>query len=189
MTAAMTTRKGRIRTDSGENAVIPVRFFPGACRFSKQDQSIIEGASLMPALTATRPTTGIQSAEDLVWMRPARGFDAWVVRRDLEAADQVLDDWDRQSSICQEPPTALPHALPADNSSPPTRDWEHCVATLRTVMARALSVLGFATLPVGAGLALGSFSGDHHHLWDWGLATLVVGQMVLLLASLVDRKH
>jgi hypothetical protein len=81
-----------------QNVVIPVRFFPGGCRFSKQDQSIIErGASLMPALTATQPTTGIQPAEDLVWMRPARGFDAWVLRRDLQAADQVLDDWDRQS--------------------------------------------------------------------------------------------
>jgi hypothetical protein len=143
----------------------------------------------MPALTATQPTTGIQPAEDLMWMRPARGFDAWGVRCDLEAADQVLDDWDRQSGTCQELCPAPSDGLAAENDSRRTRTWDHSFATLRTVMARALSVLGFATLPVGAGLVLGSFSSDHHRLWDWGLATLVVGQMVLLLASLVDRKH
>lgn len=143
----------------------------------------------MPALTATQPTTGIQPAEDLMWMRPARGFDAWVVRRDLEAADQLLDDWDRQSGTCQDLCPALSDGMPAENDSLQTKSWDHPLAILPAVMARALSVLGFATLPVGAGLVLGSFSGDHHRLWDWGLATLVVGQMVLLLASLVDRKH
>ena len=142
----------------------------------------------MPALTATQPTTGIQSAEDLVWMKPARGFDAWVLRRDIEAADQVLDDWDRQSGARQGRCPAVPDGLAAENDPLRPRGGDHPGRALRAGVARALSVFGFATLPVGAGLVLGSFSGDHHRLWDWGLATMVVGQMALLLASLVDRK-
>jgi hypothetical protein len=142
----------------------------------------------MPALTATQPTTGIQPAEDLVWMRPSRGFDAWVVRRDLEAADPVLDDWNQESGARQGLCTALSDGLATENDSLRPGVCDRSGTALRAGLARGLSFFCFATLPVAAGLVLGSFSGDHHRLWDWGLATMVVGQMALLLASLVDRK-
>jgi len=147
---------------------------------------------MTPALTADRPASDSNRGTSLVWSKPARGFDDWQLREELTAADRLLADLERElaaeqrarrraidSASSKTPPVAeAATEVAAGPSSRPVPAW----------LVSALWPLGIAALVAGAGLVAGSFAADCGGLWDGGLAAMVIGQAILLLASLADRR-
>jgi hypothetical protein len=145
---------------------------------------------MTPALTANRSGSDSNCGTSLVWSRPARGFDDWHLREELNTADRLLADLERDlaaeqcarrlatdSTLTRTQPVAEAEVA-ADQPSRPTPVW----------LVSALWPLGIAALLAGAGLVAGSFAAECSGLWDGGLAAMVIGQAVLLLASLADRR-
>lgn len=146
---------------------------------------------MTPALTANRPASDSNCGTSLVWSRPARGFDDWQLREELNAADRLLADIERElvtqqpacrramdSASAKTQPVAEAADVAAGQSSRPLPAW----------LVSSLWSLGIAALLAGAGLVAGSFAAGCGGLWDGGLAAMVIGQAILLLASLADRR-
>jgi hypothetical protein len=147
---------------------------------------------MTPALTANRSGSDSNCGTSLVWSRPARGFDDWHLREELNTADRLLADLERDLAAEQ-----CARRLATDSTlmrTQPVAEAEAEVAAgtpSRTSLAwlvSALWPLGIAALLAGAGLVAGSFAAECSGLWDGGLAAMVIGQAVLLLASLADRR-
>jgi hypothetical protein len=141
---------------------------------------------MMPAMTATRSTTGAASAEELVWLRPERGFESRLLRQELDAADSLLSSLQRELAAERERCLSVADTA-AQRSSVAASDARPTGRPAQGRVLPALLALGIVVLLVGAGMVLGSLAGDRDTLWNWGLAVMVTGQTAVLLASLADR--
>ncbi|MCH5377420.1 MAG: hypothetical protein JJ992_25955 [Planctomycetes bacterium] len=143
---------------------------------------------MMQALTADMQGTMPDRARGAVWLKPENGFDDWTLWQDLDAADRELAALERELFSRVPPNSRVTLPEPGGDRSGSISPEADDGPALGLCTLRGLFFAGSLALLAGLGLLIASFFGERRGLWDWGLATIVMGQAALLLASLTPSR-